>query len=188
MGELKGQRIDFRSRPHIARVLGERAEPAGPWKAWPIPARIRSTPLHGLGGRVLFAGDAARACDPMTGEGIAQAIETGELAGRAIAAAGPDNPDRAAVHYHRRLRYGMFLDDRLAHDLSRVLAHPRGSGASVALVNLSGWCRRNFVRWMFEDYPRAALVTPHRWSRHMFTTPGAFGNADSRATTFETHG
>ncbi len=75
--------------PHIARVLGPDAAPIGPWKAWPIPAGITETALTGLGGRVLFVGDAARACDPMTGEGIAQALETAELAARAINGAGP---------------------------------------------------------------------------------------------------
>src|SRR5947199_129822 len=66
LGDLRGQRVDLLARPHIAEVLGADAAPLGPWKAWPIPAGISHTPLSGLGGRVLFAGDAARACDPMT--------------------------------------------------------------------------------------------------------------------------
>ena len=58
LGELKGQRIDLMARPHIAQVLGPDAVPVGTWKAWPIPAGIGATVLSGLGGRVLFAGDA----------------------------------------------------------------------------------------------------------------------------------
>jgi hypothetical protein len=27
---------------------------------------------------------------------------------------------------------------------------------------------------MFEDYPRALLLTPDRWARGMLTPPGAF--------------
>jgi len=27
---------------------------------------------------------------------------------------------------------------------------------------------------MFEDYPRAAVLTPHRWHRGMFTGRGAY--------------
>ena len=173
---LRGQRIDFLARPEIAAVLGPDARPAGGWKAWPIPARLGGTALDGLGGRVLFAGDAARACDPMTGEGIAQALETGELAARAAVQAGPDHPYRAAARYRRQLRFGMTIDHRLARDLSSVLAHRRGSVKALDLVDLSDWCRRHFARWMFEDYPRAALVTPHRWRRAMFSQPGAYGS------------
>ena len=34
------------------------------------------------------------------------------------------------------------------------------------------WTRRNFARWLFEDYPRAVMVTPRRWRRRLFTGPG----------------
>ena len=171
---LRGQRIDLLSRPHIAEVLGPGAEPTGPWKAWPIPAQVGRTVLSGLEGRVLFVGDAARACDPMTGEGIAQALETGELAARAIAGAGPRNPGAAASRYRRQIRFGMAVDDHLAANLSRVLARRSGSGKALAIADATGWGRRNFARWMFEDYPRAVLVTPHRWKRGMFTRTGAY--------------
>jgi geranylgeranyl reductase family protein len=171
---LKGQRIDFLARPHIADVLGASAHPAGAWKAWPIPARIDASPLDGLGGRVLFAGDAARACDPMTGEGIAQALETGELAARAVADAGPLDPEVAATRYRRQLRFGMNLDHRLARSLSAVLAYRQGSVKALAPLELTAWGRRSFLRWMFEDYPRAVLATPHRWRRGMFSRPGAY--------------
>ena len=45
----------------------------GPHRAWPIPARVDRIPL--TAGRALFVGDAAAATDPMTGEGIGQALE-----------------------------------------------------------------------------------------------------------------
>jgi len=173
-GRLRGQRVDLLARPHIADVLGPGAEPTGPWKAWPIPAQVGRTVLSGLGGRVLFVGDAARACDPMTGEGIAQALETGELAAKAIAGAGPYDPPAAERRYRRQIRFGMAVDDHLAANLSRVLARRTGSGKALAIAEASGWGRRNFARWMFEDYPRAALVTPHRWERGMFKRPGAY--------------
>ncbi len=176
-GRLRGQRIDWSDRPHISEVLGPDARPAGPWRAWPIPARIGDAPLDALGGRVLFAGDAAGACDPMTGEGIAQALETGEQAARAVVQAGPDHPERAAARYRRQIRFGLALDDRLSRALSKVLAHPTGPARALAVVDASDWCRRNFVRWMFEDYPRAAVATPHRWRRRMFSGPGAYPSA-----------
>ncbi len=178
-GPLRGQRVDLLARPHIAAVLGPAAVPTGPWKSWPIPAGIGGTTLAGLGGRVLFVGDAARACDPMTGEGIAQALETGELAARVISWAGPSRPAAAATRYGRHIRWGLAVDDRLARDLSRVLAHPRGAVGALRLADGAAWRRRQFARWMFEDYPRAVVVTPHRWRRHLFTGPGAYASLSS---------
>jgi geranylgeranyl reductase family protein len=171
---LKGQRIDLLDRPHIAEVLGPDATPASTWKAWPIPTGIGTGALTALQGRVLFVGDAARACDPMTGEGIAQAFETAETAAHALVAAGPERSEEAAARYARQIRWGMQFDDRLAHFLSGVMAHRRGAVGSLRIVDINGWFRRNFVRWMFEDYPRAALATPHRWQRGMFHLPGGY--------------
>jgi geranylgeranyl reductase family protein len=173
-GTLRGQRVDLLARPHIAAVLGSDASPISPWKSWPIPTRIGATSLAGLGGRVLFVGDAARAGDPMTGEGIAQALETAELAARAISWAGPSRPVAAATRYRWHIRWGLAVDDRLARDLSRVLAHPRGAVGALRMADGGAWRRRQFARWMFEDYPRAVFVTPHRWRRHLFSSPGAF--------------
>ncbi len=171
---LRGQSIDWSQRRAVASVLGPTAAADGPWRAWPIPTRVGEAPLAGLGGRVLFVGDAAGASDSMTGEGIAQALETGEAAARAIARHGPGDPSGAAHRYTRVVRWGLALDDRLSKKLSAVLARPGGSGRALALVDRSDWRRRNFARWMFEDYPRAVLVTPHRWQRRMFSRPGAY--------------
>src|SRR5438552_7708694 len=90
------------SRPHLRQVLGPDAVAEAPHKAWPIPARVDSVPL--TAGRALFAGDAACATDPMTGEGIAQALLTGRMAAEAVLAAGPDRPERAARDYARGVR------------------------------------------------------------------------------------
>ena len=159
-------------RPHVRELLGPRARPQGPHKAWPIPARIGRSALSAGGGRVLFAGDAARATDSMTGEGIGQALETGALA--AVAILGGGSATAVATRYERSVTRGLGLDDRLAARLSGVLAHERGADAAVALAGRSNWTRRNFARWMFEDYPRAVLVTPRRWHRNLFHGLGTF--------------
>ncbi|GAC1517811.1 MAG: geranylgeranyl reductase family protein [Acidimicrobiales bacterium] len=160
--------------PHIARILGPGATPEGPHKAWPIPARLPDTTLSGAGGRVLFIGDAARATDPMTGEGIGQAIETGGLAAAAVLEAGPRAPDRAAARYERAVRRGMAVDHRLAAVLSPALGSDRGARGAIRIAGLTGWTRRNFARWLFEDYPRAILATPHRWTPGALRGQGAF--------------
>ena len=65
-------------------------------------------------------------------------------------------------------------DLRLATFLQRLLRSRRMAGAAVRAAGLTPWTRRNFARWMFEDYPRAALFTPDRWRRRLFTPAGAF--------------
>ena len=166
--------LDLLERPHIAEVLGADARSEAPAKAWPIPARVDRTALTTRGGRVLFVGDAARATDPMTGEGIGQALETGMLAAGAVLRAGHDAPARAAERYERAVRRGLAVDNRLAALLSRALSHRKGARAAIRLAGLTPWTRRNFARWLFEDYPRAYLATPRRWRTHSLTGPGAY--------------
>jgi geranylgeranyl reductase family protein len=171
--EMRAQWADLLRRPHIRAVLGPSARPEAPHRAWPIPARVGRTQLVAAGGRVLFAGDAARATDSMTGEGIGQALETGQLAAEAILACAPST-QAVGDRYRRRVQAGMAVDDALARTLSRVLRHPHGARGAVRLADASDWTRRNFSRWMFEDYPRAVLATPRRWHRGMLHGPGAF--------------
>lgn len=160
--------------PHIAEVLGPDACPQERHRSWPIPTRVTATSQTAAGGRVLFVGDAARAGDPMTGEGISQALETGMLAAAAIISAGPESPGRAAEVYRRALRRELALDHRLAAALSLVLGFNAGARAAVRLAGATNWTREQFARWLFEDYPRALLATPGRWRRGMFSAPGAF--------------
>jgi geranylgeranyl reductase family protein len=171
MGELWPELL---RRPHVREVLGVGATPEGNHKAWPIPARVREVPLTAAGGRAMFVGDAACATDPLTGEGIAQALVTGRRAAEAILAAGTEEPAQAARRYERAVRRELFADHRLGDVLSRGLSHRKGARIAIRAAGLTPWTRRNFGRWLFEDYPRAVLATPRRWTRRMFTAPGAY--------------
>ncbi len=171
---------DILQRPHIRKVLGNDAMAEAPHKALPIPARLPNTVLTDR--RVIFVGDAARATDPMTGEGIGQALETGMLAASIISEVGIDSPDQATTNYERTLRAGMVRDHQLAGLLSKVLATKIGASASLRICSLTPWTRRNFARWLFEDYPRAVLGTPKRWERGLFHRQGAFTEPASKST------
>ena len=49
---------------------------------------------------------------------------------------------------------------------------PQGRpGRASAIAGATAWTRRNFARWLFEDYPRAIVLTPRRWHRQ-FLRPG----------------
>ncbi len=168
------------ARPHIAEVLGPDARPESPHRAWPIPARIDDVLLHTE--RTLWVGDAAAATDAMTGEGIGQALLTGVLAARAIDEGGLD-AHRVTSTYARAVADALEADHRMSLLLIRALRHRKGARAAVRIAGASAWTRRNFARWLFEDYPRALLVTPRRWRKGMFTGPGAFrGTGSSQAT------
>jgi geranylgeranyl reductase family protein len=159
---LKDLWPELLARPVMRGVLGPNARPAEAMRAWPIPTRYDPTRL--THGRVLFAGDAAGVVDPMTGEGIAQAIETGMLAADAIA---------TGADYRRLVHRAIGRDLRFAGVLQRILRRPLGARAAIGVADLAPWTRRHFARWMWEDYPRALLGTPDRWHRGVFTAPGA---------------
>lgn len=159
---LKDLWPDLVSRPSMRAALGPHARASEPVRAWPIPTRYEPGRL--TSGLVLFAGDSAGVVDPMTGEGIAQAIETGMLAAQSIA---------TGADYRDLVHRAIGRDLRFAHLLQRILRYPIGARAALRVADLTPWTRRNFARWMWEDYPRALLGTPDRWRRGMFTAPGA---------------
>ena len=103
-----------------------------PIRSYPLRVDFPSSPVHADG--VLFAGEAAGLVNPLTGEGIDYALESGRIAAEAAAAflAGRDGSPRgfaaAASAYERALR-GRF--ERL-FAVCRIL---RDTAARPALLN-----------------------------------------------------
>lgn len=159
-------------RRHIRDALGPDVELEGRHAAWPIPAGIDRAVLSA--GRTLFLGDAARATDVMTGEGIGQAVLTGRLAAQAVLDNRPSDAEGVRKEYEAAVRQHLFADHRMSRVLNRMLASPFLTRGAVRIVGLSGWTRRNVARWMFEDEPRAVLFTPKRWHRSFFRKHGTY--------------
>ena len=173
--DMKQLWVDLLSRPHIVDALGGGFELEDRHTAWPIPARVDEATL--TAGRVLFTGDAAMATDVMTGEGIGQALLTGRLAAEAIIAAGALQPDDAAAIYRAEVTHHLFADHRMSRALGSILSTSWGARGAIRVVASSGaWGRRNFARWMFEDEPRAVVLTPSRWHRRFLAQPGAWAS------------
>jgi len=170
--DMKALWPELLARPHVAALLGPDARPEAPHKAWPIPARIDDVVL--ATSRTLFVGDAAAACDPLTGEGIGQALLTGVLAAEAIEGTGPTVGDGAASAYRQAVRDALFADQAMSVLLGRALSHRKGARFAVRVAGTTGWTRRHFARWLFEDYPRSLVTTPRRWQRGMLSRPGAY--------------
>jgi flavin-dependent dehydrogenase len=170
--EMKALWPDLLARPHIREVLGPDAEPEDRHQAWPIPARVDEVVL--AAGRVLWVGDAAAATDPMTGEGIGQALLTGIQAADAVLAGGPYDAAKVRAHYEQAVARELVPDHKMSLLLIRALKHRKGARFAVWLAGRTAWTRKNFGRWLFEDEPRAIAVTPRRWHRRFLARPGAY--------------
>lgn len=163
---------DILARPHIQTLLGPDFELEGQHRAWPIPARVDQ--LAATSQRTLFVGDAVAACDVMSGEGIAQALITGQRAAEAIIAGSEDNS--VTKRYEKLLAQELLADHRMSSLLTRGLSTPASAHLAVSIAATNDWTRRNFARWLFEDYPRALIATPRRWRRGTLNKPGAYQN------------
>jgi geranylgeranyl reductase family protein len=168
--ELKSLWDDVIARANIRSILGPNATPRAAVRAWPIPTAYSTARL--ADGPVLYVGDAAAVVDPLTGEGIAQALESGIAAADAIASGG--DSDAISGRYRHAVDRALGRDLRFAARLQRILEIPRGARAAIKAADTCDWTRRSFARWLFEGYPRAVLLTPDRWHRRRFTAPGAF--------------
>jgi geranylgeranyl reductase family protein len=169
--EMKALWPELLARPHIAEVLGPGAVAEDRHQAWPIPARVGELAL--AAGRVLWVGDAAAVTDPMTGEGIGQALLTGQLAAGAILRGG-GSPAAVRTRYERDVATHLVPDHKMSMLLIRALRHRKGAKAAIRVADLNPWTRRNFARWLFEDEPRAIAVTPRRWHRKVLQRDGAY--------------
>jgi flavin-dependent dehydrogenase len=131
---------------------------------------------HSLG-RALFVGDAAAATDPLTGEGIGQALATGTWAAEAILAGAADRAGSVRARYERTVRDELVADHRMAELLSRAMSHRKGVRVAVRLAGSTAWTRRNFARWLFEDYPcPSSPRPPARRDVHRPGVPGPAGH------------
>ena len=167
---------DILARPHVREALGANATLEGRHTAWPIPARVTSATLAHE--RVLFIGDAACVTDSLTGEGIGQALQSGVIAGRVLAAHHAQSASAVRKAFRREMKRHFFADHRMSVVLGAILKSEFGARGALRLANSNDWTRRNFVRWMFEDEPRAAIFTPRRWHRGFLKRPGvAFGSS-----------
>lgn len=174
MNWMKSKWCDLLERPHIRNALGDSFTIVDTPKAWPIPASLSRATLCDATGHVLFVGDAARAVDPLTGEGIGQAIHTALCAAEAILDAGPDDRDRAMRTYTRHIASGLLIDNQFARLLTRVVARPWGAELAIRLANKGPQKGRYAIRWVLEDNPRAGLITPWRWRDRFLSKTGAF--------------
>jgi geranylgeranyl reductase family protein len=115
----------FTSDPKATGKRLAQAEPVGPVQGHSLRTRLEDTRTHAE--RVLVAGDAAGLVSPLSGEGIARAMESGEMAAahalRALAAG--DFSAQTLALYSRALVARYSADQRAARVLRLALNAPR---------------------------------------------------------------
>lgn len=131
------------------QVLKERGSlcgaECGPAVGAPLPVAL--APANSIGQGWLVIGDAAGVVNPFTGEGIAQALESGEMAFQAIDAAlrmcrkaATDYPRLLEDHFRRRLRLGSTIPELLGvlltSEWTDALSGGHGRAAGRAIRNI----------------------------------------------------
>jgi len=113
-------------RGAVERYVADRGAAPRRWRGHPVPVDGLRGPV--AAGRLVLAGDAAGAVDPLTGEGIAHALESGRLAATAV---------------HRLLAGGV--------PLAASLAPLRRLGRELRLAGL-------LARWLYAAPARRARL------------------------------
>ena len=121
-------------------------------RGWIIPARLRNACAWAHS--ALFVGDAAGAADPMTGEGIGQALVGGRIAAESIIEA----KEEAGAVYSQRLRREFLAAFEVSILLRRALRHRKGVRIPIRLFGSSMLTRQFFALWLFEAYPRELFL------------------------------
>ncbi len=126
---------------------------------------------------ILLAGDAAGLVDPITGEGIAFAMKSGQLAAQAaIEALGQQAPQQAFRIYKRSLR-PMHRNLRIARQLRKIIFTPRWEQAFVRTFRRSGTVRNQYMRLLAGEieYPQIAASVLARLPKYLMArfSPGS---------------
>jgi flavin-dependent dehydrogenase len=101
--------------------------------------------------------------DPLTGEGIGQALETGNAAATAIIERGDRDPQQAAKQYRNYVRRGLAIDNSVAGAIAKLVRSEKAARAVIRMAPQLNKLDHYAIRWVFEDNPRAAALTPWRW-------------------------
>ncbi|MDO6485894.1 geranylgeranyl reductase family protein [Shimia thalassica] len=118
---------------------------------------------------ILLAGDAAGLVDPITGEGIAFAMKSGQLAAQsAIKALSQDTPDKALAFYQTSLKE-MHRSLWIARNLRRIIFAPQWQSAFTGTFRRSGTVRMMYMQLLAGEmeYPELARAVVRRLPRYV---------------------
>jgi flavin-dependent dehydrogenase len=113
----------------------------------------------------LFAGDAAHLIDPMSGEGIAYALESGIAAAAAIGRGLESGKLSDLARYEGAVWSGLSLEFLGAYLLRQVLARPWGNGVVVRLLQRDEGLARGGMGVLSNSVPATWLLRPAVWRK-----------------------
>lgn len=118
---------------------------------------------------VLLAGDSAGLVDPITGEGIAFAMKSGQLAAQAALDALSSNRPKAALSLYQLSLKDMHRNLRIARTLRRIIFAPRWQGAFTNTFRRSGTVRMQYMKLLAGEveYPELARSVLRRLPRYL---------------------
>ncbi len=172
--ELKKRRINLRAA-HVQATQSKafkkrfaEAELVGGIRGWNLPLGSKRRKIHGDG--FLLAGDAAGLIDPFSGEGIGNAMVSGEIAAGVLARACAENTltSESLVEYSELLWREIGNELKTSHILQRV-------GRIKPLLNfVVGKAAKSMevAQWissmMANETPRGKLASPLTYLRLLF--------------------
>lgn len=127
---------------------------------------FRKTPGQGA---TLLAGDAAGLVDPITGEGIALAMKSGQIAAQAAQTAIERTAPQSALKLYRHGLSDMHKSLKVARMLRHIIFAPRWEKAFVATFKRSGTVRIDYMRLLAGqvEYPELAKQVLRRLPRYV---------------------
>lgn len=172
--ELKKQRLNLK-RAHIAATQVEpfktrfaHADLAGNIVGWNLPLGSKQRTIHGNG--FMLLGDAAGLIDPFSGEGIGNAMVSGEIAAKVLARACAQNDLSAASlsEYAELLWKEIGNELKTSHLLQRIgQVKPLLNfvvGKAAKSMEVANW----ISSMMANETPRAELASPLTYLRLLF--------------------
>ncbi len=127
---------------------------------------FRRTPGQG---HILLAGDAAGLVDPITGEGIAFAMKSGQIAAQAASEALKDGTENTALKRYQTGLKDMHRNLRIARALRRIVFSARWQQAFIQTFRRSGTVRMMYMRLLAGEmeYPELARSVLTRLPRYI---------------------
>ncbi len=172
--ELKQRRINLQ-RAHIAATQVEpfktrfaHAELAGGIVGWNLPLGSKRRQIHGNG--FMLLGDAAGLIDPFSGEGIGNAMVSGEIAAKVLARA----CEESNVSAENLSEYAELLWAEIGNELKTSYVLQRLGQVKPLLNFIVGKAAKSFevANWissmMANETPRAELASPLTYLRLLF--------------------
>jgi menaquinone-9 beta-reductase len=111
-------------------------------------------------GNVLFAGDAANLIDPLSGEGMAYALESGLVAAEVAGSAVRTGRMSELGAYDARIWRELSLEFLGAYLLRQLLANPSGNGLLMRLLQRDEGLARGGMGVLSNSVPATWLLTP----------------------------